>query len=333
MKRDWIRNLATTSVVGALGLLPAVSVLGQEEEAIVQEGVKRTASVLIAGDGAGGEQEGIVVITDESAQGDLLPTISAFSFDSPGGDFMNIGGGEGVGGFYSAPGGPSGLTNFRLGAELPMMAAANNWSSLLNIPEVRKELDVMDDQMERITQSRADINKRIQDEVAKMMEGGFDPSKAKEMAEVVRAQRAEVEQQISEQLLPAQVQRLKEIALRMQMKQAGTVRTLGRKDIKEALGLTDEQVKALEAKAEELDKEMKKRVEELKKKAQSELMNELNPDQRKKLEEMMGKEFDYQAPERPSVIRRRVSGADRSEGSGGTKVEGSRSIELRNNDR
>ncbi|MBL8892091.1 MAG: hypothetical protein JNL67_19100 [Planctomycetaceae bacterium] len=331
MKRDWIRSLATTTFVGAMGLVPAVRAMGQEE--VVQENVQQSASIVISADPASGAQEGIVVMSAESVDGEALPVFGGFSFNSVDGNFMSFDSGDMGGGFFGGPEGPGGPTAFRFGAGLPMMGAANNWSSLLNIPEVRKELDVMDDQMKQINQARTDMEKRIKEEVSKMMEGGFDPSKAKEMAEVVRAQRAEIEQQISEQLLPAQVQRLKEIALRMQMKQVGTVGMLGRKDIKEALGLSDEQVKALETKAQELDKEMKKRIEELKKKAQTELLNELNPDQRKKLEEMLGKEFDYQASERPPVIRRTISGRGGSEGSGESKDGTNNRFELRSGGR
>lgn len=298
MKRDWKRGLTAKSLFGALSLVSATAVMAQEEQVV--ETVKQSASIVVSSDQEGGEQEGIVVISAENMEGGGPPMVSGFSFNSADGNVFAIGGDEMGGGLFGGTGGP---INFRMGAELPMMGAANNWSSLLNIPEVRKELDIMDAQMEQITKARTEMEKGIKDQVSKIMEGGFDPSKAKEMAEMIRAQRSAVEDQINEQLLPAQVQRLKEVALRMQMKQVGTVGMLGRKDIKEALGLSDDQVKALEQKAEELDKEMKKRVEELKKKAQAELLNELNPDQRKKLDEMLGKEFDYQAPERPRMIR------------------------------
>jgi hypothetical protein len=298
MKRDWMRGLAAKSLVGAWSVLPAMLVMAQEEEVV--ETVEQSASIVLTADQEGGVQEGIVVMSAELNDGGGVPMVSSFSFNSADGNVFAIGG-DAAGGFLSGSGGPG---MFRLGAELPMMGGANNWSGLLNLPEIRKELDIMDAQMEQITNARTETNKQIQETVSKMMEGGFDPSKAKEMSEIVRATQASLEEKISEQLLPAQVQRLKEVALRMQMKQIGTVGVLSRKDIKEALGLSDDQVKALEKKAEELEMEMKKRVEELKKKAQADLLGELNPDQRQKLEEMLGKEFDYQAPERRSVIRR-----------------------------
>lgn len=302
MKRDWMCGLAAKSLIGALSLMPATMVVAQEE--VVETTEQRAATIVLRADNEGGQEgapkEGIVVMSAESVDGGV-PMVSGFSFNSADGSVFAIGGDDMGGGFLGGPGGP---INFRMGADLPMMGAANNWGSLLNLPEVRKELDIMDAQMEQITNARTEMNKQIKETVSKMMEGGFDPSKAKEMSEIIRSQQAAIEEKISEQLLPAQVQRLKEVALRMQMKQVGTLGMLGRKDIKEALGLSDEQLKALEKKAEELDKEMKKRVDELKKKAQSDLLGELNPDQRKKLEEMMGKEFDYQAPERPRVTRR-----------------------------
>ncbi|MBL8853218.1 MAG: hypothetical protein JNK57_04510 [Planctomycetaceae bacterium] len=301
MKRDWMCGLAAKSLLGALSLMPATMVVAQEE--IIETTEQRSATIVLSADQEGGQEgapkEGIVVMSAESVDGGV-PMVSGFSFNSADGNVFAIGGDD-TSAFLTGPGGPG---MFRLGADLPMMGAANNWGSLLNLPEVRKELDIMDAQMEQITNARNDMNKQIKETVSKMMEGGFDPSKAKEMSEIIKKQQAAIEEKISEQLLPAQVQRLKEVALRMQMRQVGTLGMLHRTDIKEALGLTDDQLKALEKKAEELDKEMKKRLEDLKKKAQADLLGELNPDQRKKLEEMMGKEFEYQAPERPRVIRR-----------------------------
>lgn len=300
MRWNWTSRWSVGGWMGAcsVGLaslgLPGVG-LAQEQEVAEAVEVQSSASIVISSDQEGEGPTGIVVMSGEGVEGLGGPVFQSFS----------LGTADGNGGFVFGSGGPN--INMRLGGGLPMFDP-NNWGSLLNIPEIRQELDIMDAQMEEITQSRKDLEKQIREQVNKMMEGGFDPSKAKEMAEIMRSQRAAIDEQISQQLLPGQVKRLREVALRLQMKQAGTVGMLGRKDIMEALEISPEQLEELKKKATSLDEELKKRMEELKKKAQAELLAELKPEQRKKLEEMLGKDFDYQAPEL-TTARRRVSGA------------------------
>lgn len=260
--------------------------------------VQKSTAIVISSDQEGGAPGGIVVMSSEGDDGGA-PIFQSFSLGTDAGGGLVFG----SSGFGSGPN-----TVMRLGGGMPMFDP-NNLGSLLNIPEIRQELDIMDAQVEEITQARKDLEKQIREQVNKMMEGGFDPSKAKEMAEIMRTQRAAIDEQISQQLLPGQVKRLREVALRLQMKQAGTVGLLGRKDIMEALEITPEQLEALKKKSVSLEEELKKRMEELKKKAQTELLGELKPEQRKKLEEMLGKDFDYQAPEFAPGAGRRVSGA------------------------
>jgi len=275
--------------------LAAVGLAQDVQEVTGVTEVQKSAAIVISSDQDGGAPGGIVVMSGESLEGGGGPIFQSFSLGTDAG-----------GGLVFGNSGPNSV--MRLGGGGLQMFDPNNWGSLLNIPEIRQELDIMDAQMEEITQSRKDLEKQIREQVNQMMEGGFDPSKAKEMAEMMRTQRAAIDEQISQQLLPGQVRRLREVALRLQMKQAGTVGLLGRKDIMEALDITPEQLEALKKKSATLDEELKKRMEELKKKAQAELLGELKPEQRRKLEEMLGKDFDYQAPELQPGGGRRVTG-------------------------
>jgi hypothetical protein len=268
--------------MGMVGGLPAGG-WAQEEGQVQTE--SRAASIVISaaqeGD-AGGPPKGVFMMSSEMHDDGSGPVFNSFSFGDVGGNMVLMGG-DGL---------PGGL---RIGG-LPMFDT-DNWGSLLNIPEIRQELDVMDSQMEQIKQARAEMEKSIKTQVNAIMSGGFDPSKAKEMAEIIQSQRSQIEEQVRAQLLPTQIQRLKEVALRLQMKQAGTVGLLGRKDVMEALEISDEQLDALKKKQEKLDAELKERFEALKKKAHEDLLRELKPEQMQKLEAMLGKEFDYQAPE------------------------------------
>lgn len=270
----------------------------------VQE-TQTTASAFVIGnalqEGEETAPKGMIVMSSESVDGGA-PVISSFSLAAPG---M----GPGAGGFsFGAAGGPD--MNFKLGSELNFggmpFVDTSDWGNLLNIPSIREELDVMDAQFSEITKARQEMQKSIKEQINQIMEGGFDPSKAKEMAEMIRKQRESAETAVREQLLPGQVQRLREVALRLKQKQVGTVGLLAEKDVKEALGIDSEQLTSLKAKAKELEEEMQKRIEALRKKAQEELIRELKPEQQEKLKKMLGKEFDANSVQAPKPALKRV---------------------------
>ena len=56
--------------------------------------------------------------------------------------------------------------------------------------------------------------------------------------------------------------------------------------------------------AEEIEKELDEKIAELKKKARADLLKGLTAEQRKKLDEMLGDEFQYSAPKPQRSIRR-----------------------------
>ncbi|GEM_PF-1739907 len=187
------------------------------------------------------------------------------------------------------------------------MVDTNNWSSLLNLPEVREELEIVDDQFEEISAARNRLEKDLKSRINEMITSGFDPSKAKDLGETIKEQRAAIDSELQQMLLPSQVERLKQLALHIRMKQAGAVGVLSSKEVMEELEMNEEQLEALKKKAEELKKELDEKYEVMKKKAQEELLDELKPNQRKKLEALMGANFDYKTPamtDRPKRMSR-----------------------------
>lgn len=291
--------------IGELGIA------GSPQDTPIQER-QTTASAFVIGnalqEGESESPKGMIVMSAESVDGGA-PVISSFSLAAPG---MGGNGGN----FNFTPMGGANM-NFKLGSDLNFggmpFVDTSDWGNLLNIPSIREELDVMDAQFSEITKARQEMQKSIKEQINQIMEGGFDPSKAKEMAEMIRKQREFAETAVREQLLPGQVQRLKEVALRLKQKQVGTVGLLAEKDVKEALGIDSEQLSSLKAKAKELEEEMQKRIEALRKKAQEELIRELKPEQQEKLKKMLGKEFDANSVQAPRPAVKRVIQSSKNE--------------------
>ncbi|PQO25426.1 hypothetical protein C5Y96_24095 [Blastopirellula marina] len=117
----------------------------------------------------------------------------------------------------------------------------------------------------------------------------------REMFSKLQSAREDVEKDLEKVLMPAQLQRLKQIQVQQQSRGRGGV-SFANPRIVEALGLSEAQLADLRDKAEELQNEMRAKVEELRKEADAELLQMLTPEQQKKWKEMMGEPFEMEQP-------------------------------------
>ena len=184
-------------------------------------------------------------------------------------------------------------------------------TALLNMPEVRKELNTSDEQ-----------NKEIDDVLAKVNEarGGFnfqelqnlsEEDRQKRMAEM-RTKMEEVnkaaEEKVGKILKPEQLARLNQLSLRRQ-----GITAVTRPEVAKQLGLSQEQLDKIKKIDEESrpqggfgggqnlsDEERQKRFTEMRErqeKAQADMLAVLTADQKTKWTEMQGKDFDFPPPQ------------------------------------
>jgi Spy/CpxP family protein refolding chaperone len=152
----------------------------------------------------------------------ILMTAPAFAQRQGGGGFRGFGGGFGFGGFG---GGIAGL---------------------LQIEEVRKEVELLDDQWAQVQKINEDAR------AAREQGGGFDREAFQNLSEEEREKRMtelreqfqkraqETEAKVKEVLLPHQTERLEQLALQRQ-----GVRALATEDLQGKLAFTDEQKKKI----------------------------------------------------------------------------------------
>ncbi len=177
------------------------------------------------------------------------------------------------------------------------MASPMSWgglpadpSQLIMNPQVRKDLELDDDQMKQIRDLQKDFTKRMQDRLN--FKNG-DPNQYKELGKIIQQINKEREEAMGAILLPHQSKRLKQIAAQMDMKNRGDANALIGKNMAEELGINDEQKKRIQDKAAEIKKEMEEEIAKIKEKGRKKLLRELSSDQRSKLEEMLGDKFEY----------------------------------------
>ena len=166
--------------------------------------------------------------------------------------------------------------------------------SLLDNKDVREELEFVDDQLDEFRAAQDELRQQILDRAKSLAGAGkLDPSQMSEIAKELAKLKKGSQKSLESMLLPHQLERLRQVALQIQMKKRGAANTLITEKIAEELGIDAAQKKRIENRQEELKEELAQRMEELKKEIRDKLLDELTSEQKRKLEKLSGDEFEY----------------------------------------
>lgn len=196
------------------------------------------------------------------------------------------GGFRGPGGF-GGPGGPGGPGGGLFG--------------LAFRDDIQQELQVVDEQREKLRVLADEARGRVEQEMRGMFEEmrdlGEEDRRARfdQIREKMDAMNAEFEKQLGEVLLPHQLDRLRQIDLQGRIRRGGAQAITGG-EIAKALNLTDEQREKLEKRAIEVQEELQAKIRELQADARKKMLDVLTPEQQAKLEKMMGEQFEMPEP-------------------------------------
>jgi hypothetical protein len=204
-------------------------------------------------------------------------------------------GGRGAGGFGGGFG-AGGFGAFGFGG-----FGGGSLTDLLRRQDVRKELELLDDQVAKLTDLEEKVRERMREAMASFrppegdrgqpggQRGAGDGDDFRAAIEKVNKQTREDVGQI---LLPHQMARLDQLAVQMRL-QGGAASVLNR-ELMEKLGVTDEQRDQLRTKAEEADQELQKKIAEIRREAQNQLISNLSADQQAKFKELVGEPFTFE---------------------------------------
>jgi Spy/CpxP family protein refolding chaperone len=190
---------------------------------------------------------------------------------------------RGPGGF-GGPGGPGGP--FGGGGVL----------GLVMRDEVRQELQLVDEQRDKVegvvTAAREKIGNEMRDLFAQMRDLGDEERRARfnEIRTRMETLNKDMEAELQKVLLPHQFERLKQIDLQSRIQQRGAG-ALTSGELAEALSLTDEQREKLDARAAEVQQELRDKIAQLQLEARNKMLDVLTPEQRAKLDSLMGAAF------------------------------------------
>jgi Spy/CpxP family protein refolding chaperone len=165
--------------------------------------------------------------------------------------------------------------------------------------EVQQELQLVDEQLEQVTTITEESRDQMRDEMRNLFSEMRDLSDEERRArfDEIRSRfesmNAEFDGRLKKVLLPHQFERLKQIDVQVRVQQRGAD-ALTSGELAEALNLTAEQQEKLEERAEEVQQELRDKVRELQLEARNKLLDVLTPEQRSRLEQMMGDAFQLQ---------------------------------------
>ena len=170
---------------------------------------------------------------------------------------------------------------------------------LLGDQKVSEELELGEDQVESIKSLQDEMRGIFRDSFGGMRDKFREPNVDREalMAEIrekIATQMSTVDEKLEDILLPHQMTRLQELTFQMETKRGGTTGLLNNAKVKEKLGLTDEQIEKIKAKAEEVKAQLEEKIAKAREDAQEEILSVLTPEQQAQIKEMVGDSFEFE---------------------------------------
>lgn len=169
--------------------------------------------------------------------------------------------------------------------------AGGDGMHLLNDPSVMKDLELVDDQRDRLASVQKDFGKQLKEVMKEFGKAKNDQERLKELQAEMQTIQKEKTDALSNVLLPHQLDRIKQVSNQMQMNSIGTAGALRFGKLAKELEISDEQKRKLAEIQQELQKKIAEQTKKLKEAAKKQVLQELTADQRAKLKDMTGEEF------------------------------------------
>ena len=166
--------------------------------------------------------------------------------------------------------------------------------TLLGDDKVRDEIGLSDDKYQQI---QDDLRASFQ-EMGNLFQGGFQDLSDDERQsrfEESRKKMADAQKKIEEKhLTAAQRKRLKELSVQSRLNRGGTGEGIASDEIASELGLTDADKEKVRQAADDAQEDLRAKIQKLQDDARAEVIKKsLSPAQQAKLEQMMGKKFEF----------------------------------------
>lgn len=178
--------------------------------------------------------------------------------------------------------------NQPIGSTAGQYNAEGTTIGMLADENVRRDLEMVDDQYKELQTASQAIQKRAGEQLRSL-----DFSDRENLMEQIRKMRSSAEEELNSLLLPHQVKRLRQIRFQSQVRRKTLVGILTSDPVMSDLDISDTQADELKDAEKEIREEMEKEIKKLREKAKNKLLARLKPKQKKEVEEMIGDSYDF----------------------------------------
>jgi len=187
--------------------------------------------------------------------------------------------------------------------QAPLVGRSLDPMTLMRMEQVQEELQLVDEQKAKLKEVGEELRRQTRQQWSVLRDLSPDQRKAKyaELRQKAAARAAEARKKVREILLPHQVKRLEQIAMQLRMRWRGLSGIAGDPALAEQLGLSPEQKEKLKKIAEETRQKLQEAPRQIMEEAKKQAVEVLTPEQKKKLEEATGEEFELKWS-RPTAI-------------------------------
>jgi Spy/CpxP family protein refolding chaperone len=196
----------------------------------------------------------------------------------------------GGGGPRGGPGGPGGFLG------------GGGTFGLIQQQEVQQEIELSEEQQAELQSLGDTIRNEVRDQMQGMFQGLRDLSDEERQAKFAEIRtrfeefNKDAETRMQSVLMPHQFDRLKQIDLQSRIQRGGAA-ALTEGELADTLGLSESQRDQIREKSEQVQKDLQEKISQLRVDARNQLLDVLTPDQRAKLEAMLGAEFALPEPQ------------------------------------
>jgi len=169
---------------------------------------------------------------------------------------------------------------------------------LLRQEAVRKELELLDEQVTELEKLGEVLRDKMRNALSQSRDGRGEgrPLDPQAMRQILEPIGAEMQERLGEILLPHQKKRLNQLALQARLRGGGFA--LFSPDVAGQLGITEQQRDQLRDKSQQVEQDLRKKIADLRRQAQEELISLLSAEQQAKYRELVGAPFEFPAPQR-----------------------------------
>ena len=176
--------------------------------------------------------------------------------------------------------------------------ATSTMIGLLADPEVRKELEMLDEQFDSLQKTNASIQKRAAEQLLQL-----DFSDGENVTSRLKDLRGQSEDELLATLLPHQMDRLRQILAQNQLRRRSLVDVLTSEPTKTRLEISDEQSSKLKQAEREINEELENRIAELRREAREKLVSKLTSKQQRDFDTIFGDTFEFAVNQRSKKDR------------------------------